>query len=68
MNSVSVTKIYCPHCGRCIAMRRIKDKRAVSRALCKLPTTEKQNEMIETLKCIKCKEIVYVTYEVAPAS
>ena len=68
MNSVSITKIYCPYCGRCIAMRHIKNKRAISRTLCKQPATEKEDEMIETLKCIKCKEIVYVTYEVAPAS
>ena len=64
----NMTKIYCPHCGRCIAMRRMKNKRAISRTLCKQPTNEANDDMLETLKCIKCKEIVYVTYEIAPAT
>ena len=46
MNSASITKIYCPHCGRCIAMRHIKNKRAVSRTLCKQPANEKDDDMI----------------------
>ena len=56
-------KIYCPHCGRCIAMRFFKNNNAINRTLCKKPTND-ENMMIETIKCVKCKEIVYVTYEV----
>ncbi|MBP3615830.1 MAG: hypothetical protein J6J27_02870 [Alphaproteobacteria bacterium] len=64
MNTI---KVYCPHCGRCIAIRSTKNDRAITKTLCNKPTTEKENEMIEGLKCIKCKAIVYVSFEIKPA-
>lgn len=64
---MNTTKVYCPHCGRCIAVRSIKNDRAITKTLCTKPTTEKENEMIEGLKCIKCKAIVYVSFEIKPA-
>ncbi len=61
------TKVHCPICGRCLAIRFFKNKRAVSRTLCNRPVNEKEDDMLETLKCVKCKNLVYVTYEVKPA-
>ena len=67
MNTNNTTKVYCPYCGRCIAVRSIKNKRAVTKVFCNKPTKEKENEMIEGLKCIKCKAIVYVSFEIESA-
>lgn len=62
-----ITKVHCPVCGRCLAMRYLKNKKAVTRTLCNKPIIEKENEMLETLKCVKCRSLIYVTYEVKPA-
>ncbi|MBQ7798608.1 MAG: hypothetical protein IJ371_05745 [Clostridia bacterium] len=65
---MNTTKIHCPHCGRCIAVRSTKDKTAETKILCNKPIKENENEMIEGLKCVKCKSIVYVTYKVKSVS
>ena len=67
MNTNNTTKVYCPYCGRCIAVRSINNERAVTKVLYSKPTKEKKNEMIEGLKCVKCKNIVYVSFEIEPA-
>ena len=67
MNSNNTIKVYCPYCGRCIAMRSVNNKRAITKVLYGKPTIEKRNEMIEGLKCVKCKNIVYVSFEIESA-
>ena len=56
-------KLHCPHCGRCIGICSSNDETAVSKVLCVKPKRLKKKQMVQGLKCIKCKSIVYVSLE-----
>ncbi|MBQ8748961.1 MAG: hypothetical protein IJZ29_00610 [Clostridia bacterium] len=60
------TKQTCPHCGRvvCISKTAEPGSDANSKVLCEQPKTLKKNQVVQGIKCIKCKKIVYVLTEV----
>ncbi len=59
------TKLYCPHCGRCIGICSSSDETGVCKVLIDKPTTTKKKQMVQGVKCIKCKAIDYVLTEFA---
>ena len=57
------TKLYCPHCGRCIAITTSSDEKGITKVLIEKPLKLKKKQVIQGIKCIKCKAIDYVSME-----
>lgn len=58
------TKLYCPHCGRCIGISTSTDEKAVCKVLIDKPDIIKKQQIVQGIKCIKCKAIDFVLMEI----
>lgn len=56
-------KIFCPHCGRCLGECDISDSSGSCRLLKKQPLEISKKSFIHDMKCVKCKEQVYILME-----
>ncbi len=56
-------KLYCPHCGRCLGECVSSDDTAVNRVLVKPPAQTKKKRFIHDMKCVKCKQEIYIVME-----
>lgn len=60
------TKIYCPHCQRCLGECTSSDtEQTISKVLVKKPTRPKKKQVIHEMHCYRCKEKIYVSMEFA---
>lgn len=57
------TKLYCPNCGRCLGECVSSDESAVNRVLIKKPTRLRKKHFIHDMRCIKCKEELFIVME-----
>lgn len=56
-------KLFCPHCGRCLGECLISDDTGECRILINKPTRNKKKSFIHDMKCIKCKQEVFIVME-----
>jgi len=56
-------KLYCPHCGRCLGECVSSDETGVNRVLVKPPAHSKKKRFIHDMKCVKCKQEIYIVME-----
>ena len=56
-------KIYCPHCGRCLGECVANDESGEVSVLKKLPVGSSKKHLIHDMKCVKCKEQVFILME-----
>lgn len=57
------TKMFCPHCGRCLGESITSDETGVVKALVIVPTKLKRKQFIYDVKCVRCKEKVFISME-----
>lgn len=55
--------MFCPHCGRCLGECTSSDDTCVEKVLIEKPKQLKKKQMLHKMKCIKCKEHVYISLE-----
>ena len=56
-------KIFCPHCGRCLGECVANDDSGGVSVLKIAPNTLSKKHLIHDMKCVKCKEQVFITLE-----
>ncbi len=56
-------KLYCPHCGRCLGECVSSDESSNCRILVNKPTRINSKHFIHDMKCVKCKQEVYILME-----
>ncbi len=56
-------KLYCPHCGRCLGECVSNDEKSNCRILINPPTRATGKHFIHDMKCVKCKNEVYILME-----
>ncbi len=56
-------KLYCPHCGRCLGECISSDGSAVNKVLISEPTRLRKKHFIHSMKCLKCKQEIYIIME-----
>ena len=56
-------KLYCPHCGRCLGECVSSDDTGVNRVLVAPPARSKKKRFIHDMKCVKCKQEIYIVME-----
>ncbi len=56
-------KLFCPNCGRCLGEFISSDDTGISKTLIKRPTKLKRKQVIYDVKCVRCKERVYISME-----
>lgn len=57
------TKLFCPYCGRCIGECSSNDESGYCKVLTKSPLKIKKKQMLHSMKCVRCKEPVYISME-----
>lgn len=57
------TKLFCPNCGRCLGEGISSDECSEVKALVKKPLKLKTKQVIYDVKCVRCKERVYISME-----
>ncbi len=60
---LKTTKLFCPSCGRCIGQSTSTDDTSIEKVLLQLPKNIKKKQMIYEVKCIKCKNHVFISAE-----
>ena len=56
-------KLFCPHCGRCLGECITSNEQATCRILIKPPEHIKKKHFIHDMKCLKCKNEIYILME-----
>lgn len=59
------SKLFCPHCGRCLGSSICEENAGVCKVLTDKPKKYKKTQMIHLVKCSKCKNELYVSMEIA---
>ena len=54
-------KLFCPHCGRCLGEALSSDETGQVKVLASPPSIIKDNEMLHSKKCVKCKNTNYIS-------
>ena len=53
------TKLYCPHCGRCLGECNSNDELASCKVLVSKPKKVQKKHFIHDMKCMKCKDMLH---------
>ena len=56
-------KLFCPHCGRCLGECDISDSSGKCKIYPSHPQVKNKKHFIHDMKCVKCKEKVYILME-----
>ena len=56
-------KLYCPHCGRCLGECNSTDDQASCKMLISRPKVIAKKHFIHDMKCMKCKNEVFIVME-----
>ncbi len=56
-------KIFCPYCGRCLGECSANDESGSVEILKSQPKHIKTKQLIHDMKCVKCKEQVFIVLE-----
>ena len=56
-------KLFCPHCGRCLGECMSTDDECDCRVLIKEPRQTKKKRFIHNMKCLKCKNEIFIVME-----
>ena len=56
-------KLFCPHCGRCLGECIASDDTSDCRVLVKPPIKSKRKRFIHNMKCLKCKNEIFIVME-----
>ncbi len=56
-------KLFCPHCGRCLGECDSSDDSSDCRILINRPLRMKKKSFIHNMKCLKCKNEVFILME-----
>ena len=55
--------MYCPHCGRCLGECYSNDEKTDCKVLIKSPLRTNKKCFIHNMKCVKCKQEVFILME-----
>lgn len=56
-------KLYCPYCGRCLGECISSDEGSNCRTLIKQPSRMSNKHFIHNMKCMKCKQEIFILME-----
>lgn len=56
-------KLFCPHCGRCLGECNSSDGQSVCKVLVSPPNRLGKKYFIHDMKCMKCKNEVFILME-----
>ena len=56
-------KVFCPYCGRCLGECVANDESGKVSVLKNAPKDTSKKHLIHDMKCVKCKEQVYILLE-----